>query len=484
MNQASSLVVVDDDPGFLRLMGKVLKREGYHVRFAEQGLEALKLVQQFKPDLFLMDLNLPDIDGETLAQQCRAQTEPVPFIVMTGHGDERVAVRMMKNGALDYVVKDAEFIELIPIVVSQAIDRIRQDRALRHAENQLEETAMRLEKAQMIAGMGSFEVCPVSHYCQHGSSSLEHLIGFCWQENKMRWNDLFTACVHDVDRARVLEAFADFIQTGQEINIEFRVRKKSRGPEFIQLTGQTLNLRSAGNQPLKYLVICRDITEIKNLQQEILHISTEERQRVGQDIHDGLCQHLTGTEVLVGALESMGVIQDNPKVLSIVREIRDLARAGTQLSRDLAQGLVSYEVDCESWQESIHNLAQALGDSGQILVHLTIEPDLPITSHPVANALFRITQEAVNNARKHARASSIAIRIYAKTHWLGLEISDNGQGFEPKSRSRKKGLGLHLMNYQAEVVGGHLDVHSSPQHGTQISARFPITHHPEIPFPK
>lgn len=470
-----TLLVVDDDPGFLRLMGKVLKREGYNLLFTERGQQAIEICRRSAPDMMLMDLNLPDMEGEALARTCHELSKPVPFIVMTGHGDERIAVRMMKNGALDYVVKDAEFIELIPIVVSQALVRIRQDRALRDAEVQLAQSALRLETAQRIAGMGSFEVCLRTHRCFHGSRSLESLIGFKWQDGQFRWDELFNHCIHEVDRSRVSETFSAFVSDGRDLSIEFRVKPNAVGIEFIQLTGHNLHpdpLTASG--PATRLVICRDITERKRLQREILRISGDERQRIGQDIHDGLCQHLAGMEVMVEALLSVEGVRDTPRVSELVLELRKLARKGTQLSRNVAHGLVSYEVDCESWQEAIENLANTLNQQGSIHVTIEVEENLIISSHAVANALFRITQEAIANTRKHANAGHIKVRIFSRPHWLALEISDDGHGFDPGGHAHRSGLGIHLMQYRAETVGGHLSMRSREGAGTVVEARFPI----------
>lgn len=469
-----SLVVVDDDPGFLRLMGKVLKREGYSVRFAERGREATDLCLRERPDLLLMDLNLPDMDGDVLASSCRKMPDPLPFIVMTGQGDERVAVRMMKNGALDYVVKDAEFVELIPLVVRQAIERIDQDRALRQAELQLAESAIRLEKAQAIAGMGSFEVCTRTHFCYHGSSSLASLMGINLEDASMRWDQLFEHCIDEMDRSWVCESFSAFMAHGRDTSIEFRVRPNKAGMEFIQLSGHSLGAVANPDHPIRRLVICRDITERKKLQSEILRISGDERQRIGQDIHDGLCQHLAGLEVMIEALIATPGVQENPSSGPLAREIRQLARQGTQLSRDLAHGLVLYEVDSESWLDAIQNLAGTLSRQGTFSVDLEIEDNLHVESHATANALFRVTQEAITNARKHAHCSRVRVSIFSCPHWIELKVSDNGDGFDDEDSQRSRGLGIHLMQYRAETAGGHLTLRSKAGQGTSVEARFPI----------
>jgi signal transduction histidine kinase len=133
-SQTVTILVVDDDPGLTRLMERSLRRGGHVAATAGSGLEATQWLKKNRADLMLLDLKLPDMEGPQLLQALNDAGLTVPFIIITGQGDERVAVQMMKRGALDYLVKDVNIIEFIPTVVRRALDQIERDRRLKEAE--------------------------------------------------------------------------------------------------------------------------------------------------------------------------------------------------------------------------------------------------------------------------------------------------------------------------------------------------------------
>src|SRR4051812_43614654 len=100
------LLVADDEEGLLFLIADALRREGYEVEAVESGEEALAWLRSQPADLLLLDLKLPDLPAPVLVERLRKLGREFPFIIITGHGDERTAVEVMKQGALDYVMKD------------------------------------------------------------------------------------------------------------------------------------------------------------------------------------------------------------------------------------------------------------------------------------------------------------------------------------------------------------------------------------------
>jgi CheY-like chemotaxis protein len=111
---SATVLVVDDDEGLLRLIEKILCRAGCRPIGVVSGELALAALEQNSVDLVLMDLGLPNLDGRELASQLATRTPRVPFVVITGRADVPTAVDLMKRGALDYVMKDAQFIDFCP----------------------------------------------------------------------------------------------------------------------------------------------------------------------------------------------------------------------------------------------------------------------------------------------------------------------------------------------------------------------------------
>ena len=129
-----TILVVDDDPGLSRLIERELRREGFQTATVGSGQEATDWLLQQRADLLLLDLKLPDMEGPALIESMVSMGRPVPFIIITGQGDERVAVDMMRRGALDYLVKDVNFIEFVPTVVRRALSRLDKEQRLAAAE--------------------------------------------------------------------------------------------------------------------------------------------------------------------------------------------------------------------------------------------------------------------------------------------------------------------------------------------------------------
>lgn len=130
----SRLLVVDDDEGLLILMAETLRAEGHEVDTVASGREALAELGRSTPDLMLLDLKLRDLDAPTLLGRLQEGASRVPFIVVTGQGDEKVAVEIMKRGALDYVMKDAALLDLLPSVVRRTLDGLAKERTLAQVE--------------------------------------------------------------------------------------------------------------------------------------------------------------------------------------------------------------------------------------------------------------------------------------------------------------------------------------------------------------
>ncbi|MBN8422110.1 MAG: response regulator [Verrucomicrobia bacterium] len=129
-----TILVVDDDPGLTRLIERALRRDGFHTAAVGSGQEATQWLRQHRADLLLLDLKLPDMEGPALIESMLSMGRSVPFIIITGQGDERVAVDMMKRGALDYLVKDVNFIEFVPTVVRRALSQLDQKQRLAASE--------------------------------------------------------------------------------------------------------------------------------------------------------------------------------------------------------------------------------------------------------------------------------------------------------------------------------------------------------------
>ena len=342
-----AILVVDDDEGLLILMAEALLADGCEVATASSGAAALARRAERRPDLMLLDLKMRDLGGEALLARLQQDNLSVPFIVVTGQGDEKVAVEVMKRGALDYVMKDAAMLDLLPGVTRRALTAIERDRALKNAE---------------------------------------------------------------AERTR--------------------------------------------------------------LEREILEISEREQHRIGADLHDGLGQQLTAVELLCAGLKAD--VAGQPALAKQVGQIGERLREAIGQVRALARGLVPVKDEPEALHVSLVELAELTNSLGRAKCRLDCPAQVLLESNATAGHLYRIAQEAVNNALKHSRAREVVIGLAQVRGGLELRVADDGTGFQ-KPNGQEAGMGLNVMRHRARVIGAALTVDSKPDKGVTIICQLPTT---------
>jgi signal transduction histidine kinase len=189
--------------------------------------------------------------------------------------------------------------------------------------------------------------------------------------------------------------------------------------------------------------LTKAMSERERLERELLEISEREQRRIGQDLHDGLCQHLTGAtlagQVLEEKLAALNLAEavDANKVVEIIEE-------GINLSRRLAEGLYPVEMEADGLMLALEEFAAT--DSELFKISCRFECDSPVLIHDPATAghLYRIAQEAAGNAIKHGKARNILIRLDVSEESTVLSVKDAGTGL-PEPLPENRGLGLRIM---------------------------------------
>ena len=210
----------------------------------------------------------------------------------------------------------------------------------------------------------------------------------------------------------------------------------------------------------------RAITHRVELEQEILAISERERRRLGQDLHDDLCQQLAGIEFLSQRLAS-GLMAKTAAGAARAKEIAQMVQRAMTQTRELARGLSPVRLEAEGLADALRELAAGTKKVFGCDCRFRCDPPVLVPNHAAATHLYRIAQEAVNNALKHGRARRIDIGLQAKGQAIMLAVNDNGRGM-PRKLSRRQGMGLHIMRYRAEVIGGALRVEPNSRGGTRV----------------
>jgi signal transduction histidine kinase len=212
----------------------------------------------------------------------------------------------------------------------------------------------------------------------------------------------------------------------------------------------------------------REMAERRRLDQEIAKVADRERRRLGQDLHDKLGQHLTGTALIAQALKEKLAARSAPEVAEAGRLVRYIEE-GIDLTRNLARGFFSPELEADGLLVALQNLAENVRERSAINCVFEGDESIRIDDPTVANQLYRIAQEAVTNSVKHAAAKQIDIQLAMDDSGLVLTVIDDGIGFPDKLQS--EGLGLHLMRYGAALSGATFDVRRNGSSGTIVTCQ-------------
>ncbi len=215
--------------------------------------------------------------------------------------------------------------------------------------------------------------------------------------------------------------------------------------------------------------VIMDTSEQQQLQREILEIPVSEQRRIGQELHDGLGQQLTGLGLLATSLVNKA---SKPEYELATKLAAGLQEAISQV-RALSRGLMPVDIDAEGFINSLRTLIESIHLQCDVQIELDVSERVRIIDNSSALHLFRIAQEALNNAIKHSRASQIEVSVIHAGKRGCLMIRDNGIGL-PSRASNERGLGLRIMKHRCGLIDAELRIESSDTEGTELKCYFPI----------
>jgi PAS domain S-box-containing protein len=232
------------------------------------------------------------------------------------------------------------------------------------------------------------------------------------------------------------------------------------------IVSSRLQLVPASGAATVILETDRDITERRRLEQEVLEILGAEQRRIGQDLHDGLCQHLAGIEFRVAVVADQ--LATVPEAQREITKIGELIREGARQARMLSRGLSPVSLEAEGLMAALKELTESSGDLFGNSCRFQCTKPVAVRDNVVATHLYRIAQEAVSNAARHGRAKSIVVALDRTISGIRLSVRDDGSGFRV-SPNRAGGMGLHIMRYRAELIGATLTIDVGKGSGARVT---------------
>ena len=219
--------------------------------------------------------------------------------------------------------------------------------------------------------------------------------------------------------------------------------------------------------------IVRDLTDRRELEEKILHISEEEQNRIGQDIHDDLCQQLAA----IGCLARVAHQQLTRAGRNEASSLDEIARLVTQANiraREMSRGLMPVVLDSGGLMVALADLTKSTERIFRISCPFRCELPVEVKDNKTAVQLFRIAQEATANAIKHSHATRIELLLSASNSELIMQIRDNGTGIPDNVTGQRTGMGLLTMSHRARMIGGSVTVEPEPFGGTAVTCRVPL----------
>jgi len=317
--------------------------------------------------------------------------------------------------------------------------------------------------------------------------------------------DELTSRWHADDRDKVYQAIDKAIQDGKDYQAEFRVVRADSSTQWVcargrvqvdeqgkpkRLTGITLDITARKEAELlaqrqrgelerlrrqKTAFLEREVAERARLEREVIESCAREQRRIAYDLHDGVGQQLVSIALSAKLLEEQ-LRSERPaeaeKASAIVRLANEAARQTRLTARSLegTDGVGDLKAALES-------LAVNISHSCQVKSVVTPNVALPISA-PAAGQLYRIAQEAVRNAVEHGAAREVLIQITFGNREMVLTVQDDGKGFNTKTNGQ--GMGLRIMRYRAQCIGGSCEVRPSPSQGTLVHCRVPLEAQPSL----
>ncbi len=470
------VVIIDDEEPHFQLMKRAINKEFplASIDYFENPDLCLQRLNEIIPDVVITDYLMPSMNGiEFLEALNREKKDIIPVIMITGHGDENIAVQAMKQGAWDYLVKTPDFITLLPSVIKKVVCEKKLKEALRESERRFRDLAEN-------ASDWIWEMDTEGKYV-YSNPVVESLLGFRPDEMLGKY---FYDFFPDKEREALVHTTFQTMAEGKPIS--------SLDAHYIHKDGREIILEAKGvpffdkaGNLLGYRGINRDVTARKRAEERIHSLTGQlmkaqetERQRLSRNLHDLVGQNLSALIIGIDTL-----FDDQPKVPSAMRqrlaELSKMVQGTITAVRDLAYGLRPTSLDQLGLAKTVLQYCEEFSGRTGVKVdffapgldNLKLASDIEI-------ALYRLIQEGLNNVKKHADATNATIRLVASFPNIILRIEDNGKGFDAENRLasaiNEKRMGLVSMEERVALRGGKMRIESRPMQGTKIFIEVPI----------
>ncbi|WP_395716169.1 PAS domain S-box protein [Prosthecobacter sp.] len=300
----------------------------------------------------------------------------------------------------------------------------------------------------------------------HANAAFFSTMGYDVNEiiGKTAWE---AGLMEKVEIERSKQRFQRLLRGEDNPTADIRLRTKDGQWRSVEI--RSTSTRKPDGSPDRIIITCTDVTERNRLQREVLRVIEQEQARVGHDLHDGVGQSMTGILIMMEALESelQGEAREH------ARRIYQLMTESVAEVRRMSHGLSPTSVKYRGLDGALNLLAETVRTNFRTPCVFELEPGVCIGSEDKEAHLFRIAQEAVNNALRHGKPAHVRISLRkAGDGECELCVEDDGSGLKKNRKGKGDGIGMRVMAYRANLIGGRLKVENKGRRGVVVTCRF------------
>ena len=456
------VLVVDDETIILRLLTRFISEQGHNVVPFSDAEEAWDAFQKGSYRLLVLDWLMPGMTGLDLCRKVRASREG-PYcviIIVTAMTKPHHLEEVLEAGADDYLKKplDPDLLNVRLTIAERKVNDLALQKETQERLRLLDAAIRSSSDGILITTADLDTEGPRIEFANEG---MAQMTGYNVRELRGQSLEIFRGAKTNQD---VIRDMRDSLEHGKPFSTEIVHYKKDGAPYLVRW----------GISPVKddsgtithFVSVQREITEQRRLERELVEISEREQRRIGRDLHDGLGQKLTGLSFMAKSLERRLKSYDF-EAAEQAMTIAQLVNEAKSDARTLSKGLVTVDLKGNGLVLALEELAARIEHFAPIKCTVTSNLTIPILDEDVATHLYRIGQEAMNNAFKHSGAKNIAVELHQFDNQIVLTVEDDGVGF-PESNVSTPGMGLRIMEFRAKMINASFGIKPLPDGGTRV----------------
>ncbi|MCU0848929.1 MAG: response regulator [Spirochaetes bacterium] len=473
----NKILAIDDKADNLVTVSALIRNllPGTEVIAVQSGREGIAAAERELPDVIILDVKMPEMDGFEVCRLLKSNdaTKHIPIILLTAiKTDVPSRIHGLELGADAFLTKPIDETELVAQInvmlrIKHTEDLLRMEKEL--LEVMVEERTEALTKERDF--IKSLEDASPAYYVALGpeggvmTMNRAMLAALGTVNDRARGLDFFEGFVHEQDREMARRAFSLMMENRKTPTVEFGLVAEDGRDLLVEWQGRPFYAKGGALEFVFFVGI--DITERKRLEKIIMNDSEKERNRIGQNLHDGLGQHLAGiafkSEILKLKLRERSAEsnEDVDEIIMLVNQAIDQAR-------DLAKGLCPVDMSAGGLRSALEDLRNNTSRLFGVNCLLDWDEMVSIEGDMEGSHLYYIAKEAVNNAVRHGKARNILISMGLMEGSAAMRITDDGIGI-PENTDEAIGMGLKIMRYRAWIIGSSFEAKRSPGGGTEVA---------------